>query len=77
MSKVPGYHSVGSRGDVILTGIVKLQKDDHGRIGLEIPDLLSINNLTTDTEEIPETSGDLFLHTENSKVYSKQEEEGE
>lgn len=74
MSKVPGYHSVGSRGDVILTGIVKLQKDDQGRIGLEIPDLLSINNLTTDIEEIPETSGDLFLKTAGSNLYTKKSE---
>ena len=78
MSKVPGYHSSSRGGNVNLEGIVTFKADSDGHIGLEIPGLLSINNLQEDLTGVAEaTQGDLFLHTENSNVYSKQEEEGE
>ena len=75
MSNLNGYIKYGG-SDVSLKGIVTFEKDDKGNIGLEIPDLLSINNLQQDLQSVAEaTQGDLFLHTENSNVYSKKEEE--
>lgn len=77
MSKVPGYHAISGNG-IEAEGIVTFKADSKGHIGLEIPGLLSINNLEEDVEEVAEaTQGDLFLHTANSNVYSKKEEEGE
>ena len=65
----------GTPSGVSLKGIVTLEKDENGVVGLEIPGLLSINNLEEDLEGVAEaTQGDLFLHTENANVYSKQEE---
>ena len=76
MSKVPGYHVAGGGGSANLEGIVTFKADSDGHLGLEIPGLLSINNLQQDLQGVAEaTQGDLFLHTENSNVYSKKEEE--
>ena len=38
-NKIDGGGSTAS-----LKGIVKLEKDENGKVGLEIPDLLTINN---------------------------------
>ena len=53
----------GSPGGASLKGIVTLEKDEQGIVGLEIPDLLSINNYKADatgTSVIP-TNGNLCL----------------
>ena len=53
----------GASGGASLKGIVTLEKDEQGIVGLEIPDLLSINNYpveATGTSVIP-TNGNLCL----------------
>lgn len=53
----------GASGGASLKGIVTFEKDEQGIVGLEIPDLLSINNYKVDatgTEVLP-TNGNLCL----------------
>ena len=38
------YEKYGGGSEISLKGIVKLEKDENGKVGLEIPDLLTINN---------------------------------
>ena len=38
------YEKYGGGSTASLKGIVKLEKDENGKVGLEIPDLLTINN---------------------------------
>lgn len=38
------YEKYGGGSEISLKGIVKLEKDEQGKVGLEIPDLLTINN---------------------------------
>lgn len=53
----------GASGEASLKGIVKVEKNEQGIVGLEIQDLLSINNYKVDatgTEVLP-TNGNLCL----------------
>lgn len=64
MTKMNGYDIYGGvSGGASLKGIVKFEKNEQGIVGLEIPDLLSINNYKVDatgTEVLP-TNGNLCL----------------
>ena len=64
MTKMNGYDIYGgASGGASLKGIVKFEKNEQGIVGLEIPDLLSINNYKVDatgTEVLP-TNGNLCL----------------
>ena len=63
-TNLDNYEKYGSAsGGASLKGIVTLEKDEQGIVGLEIPDLLSINNYKADatgTSVIP-TNGNLCL----------------
>lgn len=56
------YEIYGGKSSTPLQGILKIEKDTDGNLGLEIPGLLSINNKTFQGgEEIMGTDGNLCL----------------
>lgn len=66
MTILKGYH----RKENSLKGIVKFEKNEEGKVGLEIPDVLTINNIpeAENSEEQFATAGHLVLETPTAKV---------
>lgn len=66
MTILKGYH----RKENSLKGIVKLEKNEEGKVGLEIPDVLTINNIpeAENSDEQFATAGNLVLETTTAKV---------
>ena len=61
--KIDGYEMYGHSTTPLLKGIIKIEKDTNNHVGLEIPGLLSINNLeepVTGSTVVP-TKGNLCL----------------
>ena len=72
------YEKYGGGSEISLKGIVKLEKDDQGIVGLEIPGVLSVNNLPEGTVgSVEPAEGNILLWKKDANVYSNTTEEDE
>ena len=67
MSDLPGFRKVTE--DISkLKGIITIEKDDQGNVGINIPDCFSINNLWKDTDSQKATGRNLLMNYPHSNI---------
>lgn len=67
MTQLPGFRKVTE--DISkLKGIITIEKDDRGHVGINIPDCFSINNLWKDTESQKATGRNLLMNYPHSNI---------
>ena len=67
MSNLPGFRKV-TEDLSKLKGIITIEKDDQGYVGINIPDCFSINNLFQDTDSQKATGRNLLMNYPHSNI---------